>query len=176
MDADDQARKVDYLFKVLARYDVYITSTNVKAALILAFNSAVMGWIVAGDNHIVGFFSNPKMQEFVSFLVSAILVASALSMACAFHVVMPSLGSKQKNGGNSMMFFADVATMSSEKYGDKLEQASLPSLLRDLAEQVHEVACVLTKKMSRVNRSIVVVAVEVFLIGFVAFLHLLSGG
>lgn len=42
-DRLDEAQRIDFLWKVIARYDTYISATNTKASFLVALNSLVVG-------------------------------------------------------------------------------------------------------------------------------------
>jgi hypothetical protein len=146
--------KVDFLWKIIQRFDFYINSTNTKASAIIAFNTFVVGGIVlkASDllpakqlHHCLAIVSS------VSLLIAA--TASLVSLGITFSVISPFLKSSEKQEQyTSSIFFAHVAALSDPiKFYQQIQYVDDEKILKDLCVQSHSLAQGLNSKFNRMQ-------------------------
>lgn len=166
--------KIDFLLKVIGRFDLYINSTNTKASLIFAWNGFVVGTLLLKYNEIIGLF--PVTSNF-SLIINTIFLAIALcaviSNIIAFQVIFPSLKSDSKGENNSIIFFGSVASASAEKYFDKVSKISNEEILNDITDQTVTLAGIVNDKMQNLKKSIKTLYLEFYFIGLLFFLKFL---
>lgn len=163
--------QIDFLLKVINRFDFYLNSTNTKASLILAWNGIVIGTILLKFNDILSNF--PPQHWVVSIatiLVLLVGLCSLISNVLVFIVVSPFLKetSKISTGkvltNDSMLFFGSVAPMGAKAYYARIVGCSSEELLTDLADQAAILAQGLEHKMQLIRYSIVAIGCGLVLI------------
>jgi hypothetical protein len=138
--------KLDFLWKVIARYDQYIQSTNAKAAALLAYSAIVVGGILLKSSDILTMFQNhPVASRLVAFCLAIAAIASVIVLWVTFFVILPFLKSPPK--GNSAIFFGDVANHETGKfYAEQISNLNEEAAVSDLAVQTHVIAGATIKK------------------------------
>lgn len=158
--------KIDFLFKVIGRFDLYITSTNTKASLIFAWNGIVVGTLLLKYSEIINLF--PTKSNF-PIIINTIFLATALcaviSNVIAFRVIFPSLKSDSKNENNSIIYFGSVASNSAEVYFDKVHKISDEGILNDITDQAITLAGIAVDKMQKLKISIKTLYLEFYFVG-----------
>jgi hypothetical protein len=140
----------DAWFKVIARYDFYYGSVNTKAALLIAFDTFVVGGVALKWADLQPAFNTRKELFIVECCLMLLLVAASLvSLAFTFWAINPFLSSpRMPNEYHSLIFFGDVKEFSLEKYYEEVQKLSDADLRRDLAYQAHTLAGGLSKKFA----------------------------
>ena len=151
--------KMDFLWKTIQRFDLYINSTNTKASAIIAFNTFVLSGIVLKASEIL---PSKEVDQFfyiasgISLIVSAI--ACLVSLIATFFVVSPFLksfgdtDSKVKEPYSSTVFFADVARLSSAtQLLEKIRSSSDEVIYHDLSIQSYSLARGLMGKFEKIK-------------------------
>ena len=156
IESDAQARR-DFLWRVIARFDLYIGSTNTKAAFILAFCTVSFGVVATNPEKLLHPFLH---MDFLFWVVGCLIftVIGSLLGALWFtlQVVNPFLKSPREPGGyHSRMFFVDVAMFSSsEKYRDSVRKMTSEDIEEDLAKQAYALAEGTCGKFKNLKRAI----------------------
>lgn len=151
---DDQ---IEFLWNIIGRIDSYISATNYKAALLLAYNAAALKFIY-GD---VGV----PMWSFEFWA----LVMTVISMTLVFWSVMPNLGglvSAANSRADSVIYFAEISKLKREEYSNRYRALNKNEILHDLSCQVHEVSSIANKKFN--IQQVAIVAIFVQLLLFIA--------
>jgi len=172
--------KIEYLFKIIGRYDTYITSTNTKASLVIAWNSIVIGTVLLKYQEIIGSY---ETAQFARTLIPIILVAlgicSATSIVLIINVIFPFLTSTSKpNTGRvlideSALFFGSVAKLSVAEYEKQIRELTPSSLLSDLTDQAIILAQGLNQKMEWIRKSLIVIVIQLVFVVLLFVLKLL---
>jgi CBS domain containing-hemolysin-like protein len=93
--ADNQLKtkdRIDYLFKIINRFDFYINSTNTKASLIIAWNGVVIGAILLKYTEVVSIFQSTAWAKLAAVvLLTLIGTCSLISTVFVFSLVFPFL-------------------------------------------------------------------------------------
>ena len=98
------ASRIDLLMKIINRYDTYITSTNAKASLVIAWNGAVIGSILLKYQEIISQFSCMcKLSAVLPILLVMCGLLALISTGLIFGVVFPFLTSS-RGGKDSLIF------------------------------------------------------------------------
>jgi hypothetical protein len=144
----------DNLWKTIQRLDTTIGATNSKSALLIAYNTFVIGTILlrwpllpAGIAHGTAVAGG--------FLLALILLVSVLSLVATFLAARPFLGSpRNPNGYHSLLFCGHICEHANEHaYLQSLRSPSTP-LQEDLAFQIHALAGATYSKCRRLKQSI----------------------
>ncbi len=153
MNAKD---KVEFLFKKILRYDFYISSTNAKASIVIAWNGIVIGTILLKyDSILCLYLSKGWSYSIANVLLIIIAVASIISIALMMKVVNPFLLTGSINGNSkSLIFFGDVSKMSINEYLDKEINSSYDEIQSDAMRQAYILATSLNEKMMNMQQSI----------------------
>ena len=165
--------KIDYLFKVINRFDLYVNSTNTKASLIIAWNGVLIGTILLKYSEILGIFQSAEWAKITAIiLLSLIGTCSLISNVFVFSVVFPFLrpSSKTPTGRilqiESMLFFGSVAATGAEDYRKRIIDSDSVEIIADLADQAATIAQGLQDKMQLIRKSLVIIGLGlVFIFG-----------
>lgn len=171
----DLKDKIDFLFKIIGRFDFYINSTNTKGSLILAWNGLLIGSLIIKYDTILLLY--PDQSRF-RLIASALLFLSALcaviSNIVALRVVFPFLqSSSQFLEPKSLIFYGSVARFTTEDYSEKIRGSSKAGLVEDLCDQAVTLAKGLHHKMMMLQKSIIAVYCELFFILFLVVAKLI---
>jgi pycsar effector protein len=148
---------VEFHWKILARYDHYIATTNVKAAFLIAWNTFAIGTVGFKSPEIISRFSGmAKTEAWVMVCLLIIVVSSLASLWETFRVVSPFLESpRQPLKYHSLVFFRHVAEFGSDaEFNEATIKRSLDELASDLAAQVFTLARGLSSKFSALRYAI----------------------
>lgn len=152
--------KIDYLFKIIARYDTYINSTNAKASLIIAWNGVVIGAVLLKFDSIVKMYESLSCGSLIAkIFITLIGLCSVISNILVFRVVFPFLKAtrEKKSKRKSLIFFGSVASMGNKEYIEKFKTISEEDFLDDITEQAAVIAEGLNIKMKNMKWSIEVI-------------------
>lgn len=153
----EPSHRRDFLWKVIARYDHYISATNQKAAFILGFCTVLFGVIGSSSDKLISPFEpTPWLHVSVAVLMFAIIASLIVSLWYTLKVVAPFLKTPSEPGGyHSKIFFGDVAAIGSpEKYALLVGALDETSLEEDLGKQTHVLAKGLTAKFNDLNTAL----------------------
>jgi hypothetical protein len=156
-EASGQDTTTDFLWKVIGRYDLYANSINSKAALLMAFNTFVVGAVVLSvDALLAQYRANPWAHGIAAFLFSLTALASLFALLKALQAVSPYLRSPRKPMMyHSLLFFGDVAQhQNAQDYLAQLEKVQKSMLRTDLAAQAHALATGLECKFGYLTASV----------------------
>jgi hypothetical protein len=173
-NTDDNSQvieKVDYVFKLIGRYDTYINSTNTKASLVIAWNGVVIGTILLKYNDLLMNYEPTKWAVVIaSILLTLMGICSVVSIALIFNVIFPFLKSTSRipTGrvltDESTIFFGSVAQLSAAEYQNQIRGLTSGTLLADLTDQAVILAQGLNAKMELIRKSILAIMGELLLI------------
>lgn len=163
--------KIDYLFKVINRFDFYINSTNTKASLILAWNGVLIGTVLLKYGEILSAFQPAGWSKGAAVvLLTLIGICSLVSNVFVLSVVFPFLRPSSKSTAGrilkseSTLFFGSVAATGSEGYHKRIVEIDAEEVLADLADQAATIAQGLQDKMQLIRKSLVTVGLGLVLI------------
>lgn len=148
---------MDFLWKVLGRYDFYIGSTNTKAALLIAYNTFVVSGIILKWKDISPCFaSHPKLAVATAALLFLLAIFSLASLIFTFRTINPYTKTCRQPGKyHSKIFFSDVSQFeSADSYLDSVKTSAPESLFEDLAKQTYIVARGVDLKFAELKKAI----------------------
>jgi len=169
--------KIDFYFKVLARYDLYVQLANTKAsnhitllASILASVSALVAW--------GGTFDNPSfLMAIIVFLYIIFLYKCYEWYCCCMKVIEPNRNRNDQNTTPksedelSSIFYSDVSKFNSvENFKTAVINRNENAHLEDLIQQVSIMAKVTEKKYDDYQKVNSHVIQTVILACFILFL------
>lgn len=150
---------------------LYITSTNAKASLVIAWNGVVIGSILLKYQEIINQFScMSKMSIIVPSLLAICGIMALLSNALIFGVIFPFLA-PSLDGRGSIIYFGSVAKTASQDYLKAVQTASADDIIEDLAQQASTLASGLDAKMRRLQKSIWAIYAELAVIAILLVLY-----
>jgi hypothetical protein len=133
----------DSLWHIIKRFDHLIETTNTKAALIIAFNTFILGGIVLKWGELLP--QNPLWLIIAgSIILAAAAGACVVSLFFTFRAIAPYLRS---HNYRSNVFFKDIKEHGEpEEYHKEMTGLTTDHLTRDLSFQVHIIAGGMSKK------------------------------
>lgn len=150
----ETSTKTDFLWKTIGRIDTYIGTTNAKAALIVAFDTFLLGGLLLKAGDILAPLKAVAWAHttFV-WLIAVIGVASVVSLWFTLSVVQPFLTSNKRPGQyHSRVFFGDIAEVKdAASFVSQVREAGPDEMHDDLAQQVHVVAGIACTKFKRLR-------------------------
>lgn len=150
----DASVKIDFAWKTMGRIDTYVGTTNAKAALILGFDTFLLGGLLLKAADILTpLKAAPKAHLWALSLIAAIGVLSVISLWITFSVVQPFLTSGKRPGQyHSRVFFGDIAEVADgNSFLTQVSTADTDAMLDDLARQTHIVANIAMSKFERLR-------------------------
>jgi Pycsar effector protein len=170
---------IDYLWKVIGRFDAYIGSTNTKAALLIAFNTFVPGSVALKWQDIQAAFGPAHREAFIaaSVLLVIALGASVVSLVFTFRAISPFLKTPERPGDyHSDVFFGDVTKHERpELYYQRVREWTEERVQRDLSFQAHVLAQGLSGKFKCLKTAVAAVMfAELPMFGLMIVIYLYS--
>ncbi len=152
----NETEKIDMLKYNISRYDHYFASVNFKSSFLVLGNITILGFVL----------SNRTQINDYTFYALVLLIAS--SLIAVLLAIKPYL--KRYNGKASVIFFNDIANISSSAYHEKMSKLLQSEYIKDLEEQVLVLAKGLTRKFLYLNIAtitfICTIAIFFFYMGF----------
>ena len=139
---------------VLGRIDQYIVTTNAKAALLLAFNTFILGgFALKADEYLKPLAANFGWCAVAVILIAVMGLTCLLSLWVTFSVVQPYLNSSKGFAGyHSLIYFGDISrAQDGRSYAKSLQDAKDQTLFEDLARQTHVLADIAQRKFNRLR-------------------------
>lgn len=151
-----ETEKIDMLKYNISRYDHYFASVNFKSSFLVLGNITILGFVL----------SNRIQINDYTFYALVLLIAS--SLITVLLAIKPYL--KRYDGKASVVFFNDIANISSTAYRENMSKLLQSEYTQDLEEQVHVLAKGLTRKFLYLNIAtitfICTIAIFFFCMGF----------
>lgn len=139
------------LWEILKRYDVYIATTNFKAALLATLNTLLFKVTLYPDH------SSYSTYPSIKAAIDAILALTIfLAIFYVLYTIWPELwskGSSKNKTKKSLIFFEDVKSVSVSDYKRRIQLVEKKTFINDLSGQVHEVANILSTKILRMKKA-----------------------
>jgi len=152
--------KRDAVWKILQRYDAYITTANSKVGLLMAFESLLVPAIAFKIDDIFKMFSYKPLAYTAVFVISLPLLISLMVFREALGVIKPDTSSPQVQGKSvykSLIFFGHVADKvkfrDHDSYLDEWKTQTPELDFTDCALQAHAVAKILNDKLVGIERA-----------------------
>ncbi|MHA2096395.1 MAG: Pycsar system effector family protein [Candidatus Hodarchaeales archaeon] len=152
---EEKFSKIGVLERNIERFDHYISTTNAKSSIILAFNGIIIGSIFFSYDVFLKLFEKPTWSLYSAIILFSILgISSIISIIYAFRVINPFLESGHNDQNKSLFFFKSISEMTYEEYKEKLEQSDVQSIMEDLKRQTHQLAIGLAQKSRDTTNSV----------------------
>ena len=154
---------LDFQWKALARLDSLLVAANTKAAVLLTFETFVVGTMVLKASDVLEGYEGFTVAHNIASLV--LIGAAIAAVVAAFRLVMviaPFLDSADRPGDyNSTLFFQHVARFQSAyDYHEWLQETLVgdeKAQEKDLALQTHALATGLTRKFNNMDAAVNVI-------------------
>ena len=153
----DVEKKIECLWKTIARLDNYVSWTNNKATIILAFNTFILGGIILKWSTLIEMYGgNKTLESLTYFLLSIGALSSIFSIYKLFEVINPYLFSHSvPEKYHSKIFFDHISQFNSkEEYSAIINDLSYEKQLEDLCYQVHSISLGLDSKYKKLKTAI----------------------
>lgn len=165
--------KIELLKKNIDRFDNYISTTNAKSSIILAFNGIIVGSIFLKYDVLIKLFEEPIWCLYLAIILLSVLgISSIFSIIFAFHVINPFLESGHSNNYRSMLFFKSISEIGYEKYNQMIDNINNENFIQDLKKQSYQLARGMTKKSSDAYKSVLCIYIS---LGIIISLLILKG-
>lgn len=144
VSAQFSTNKIDILWKIINRFDLYIDATNTKAGIFIGFNTFVFTGIILKMEDLL-----PKGHYIFSLIAEVFLmvaaIASLISLWKIFKAINPYLYSPNESLSN--IFCNHIATRkSAEEYIKCIKEMGEESFIDDLGVQTYTIAKGLKEK------------------------------
>lgn len=150
--------RIDSLFKIIDRYDLYIEAANNKANYLLAFVVSVSVAIAAllGYSDMLSFnISYPitNILKAVCLVVCLINLFFVMQILFDIHRIIFPNTSSPSAPVKSNVFFGDVASLSHIEYADSMKAVSSDTFQEDLSFQANALAKIVDEKFKNQKRA-----------------------
>ena len=146
-----------FLIEIIKRYDSYISSANAKIAVVLSYSMAYMGGVAFKIIDL----SAKRTQDCIWWIAIGVAGASVIATLYAVFRAYEALNPQTPSGraqheDPSIIFFGDVSSLTGGRdgYVMRINEICDEEIVEDLARQAHVLACIVTKKMSTLNKAI----------------------
>ena len=130
---------IENLKFILQRYDHYIESVQSKSNLYITLNT----FVLTGAITLFAGFKN----QLDNYLTVWLLLIIGISIFSLFYTLLALIPQTKKNGQNSIIFFGDVAEKNhADEYYESIKDMDEESFKKDLAQQIQQVAKIVSKK------------------------------
>lgn len=147
---EDKSR-IDFLWKIIGRFDTYYGAINNKASLLIVFNVFVFSGVIVKYAEILPDYNNCKpLYWIIWFLWVIIIISTLLSLFYIFKVVSPFLKSyEEPTKYLSNIFYEHVVKKENiDKYTECISNLTEKEAIEDLCKQTHSLAQGLNYKFS----------------------------
>jgi len=144
-------KKNDLMF-VMQRIDTTIEITNNKAALLLGFNTFLIGAMVSMITKIKNFVDSNFILLILSvFIISSLFVSCVLSILA----IIPKLKYHDKGHEyRSLIFFGSIAKLKTEDFHDYTKNTTEIDFEKDIKIQIVQLARIASEKYAKLTSSI----------------------
>ncbi|HCF2415316.1 Pycsar system effector family protein [Pseudomonas paraeruginosa] len=140
---------VKNLFEIIKRIDGYIVSTNSKAAIVMSYCAAVIGWFTLGFERIYSNFVSPYLYWPALVFGGLLVLVSSYCLYLAVSVILPRTNSTAVDeDDDSLIFYGDISSCKkgAEGYATCISELKIEGFIRDQCRQIHAVAGIASAK------------------------------
>lgn len=151
---------------IIARFDNYISQANVKGNFLLAFNTFLIGGIIANYAKIIEFVKCPTILMVLNVILIIMFILSIVTAFFVIKAVYPFLHSSNssKEKYHSHIFFNSVSEFKDgNEYFSSLTNHTEEQFDSDLANQAYLLAKGLKKKYKYLQYAMIFVYIEMLL-------------
>ncbi|WP_437804514.1 Pycsar system effector family protein [Sorangium sp. So ce693] len=143
---------IEFLLKVIGRYDTYIGTTNTKAAGLVALCAFLVGSALSKWNDLV---SGPRpLQWAIGICLFFATLAALASIFRAMEAIFPQTRSPERpQEYSSLIAYSAVAKHSADSYHKSILGQVESARVLDCAFQVHTLAVIATDKFAKLQKS-----------------------
>jgi len=160
-------KQIDQTKFVILRYDNYISQANVKGNFLLAFNTFLIGGIIANYSKIIEFVYGETNCLVVNILLVILFCSSLITAFFVIKAVYPFLNSNDSSKDNyhSHIFFNSVSKFTNgDEYYESLLRQRDEDFEKDLAKQAFMLAGGLKRKYVYLQYAMLIIYFEMLLI------------
>lgn len=145
-------------YESLQRVIRFVRLADAKAAPVIALQVALAGTLAARFDRLQPIV----MQSQWDFERIALIVVIGLYLVCLVSVIwfaaLVYIPRNPTTGNWSLMYFEDVAAMSSERFSERSMRLTPEEIEKQLLDQIHRISEVVSAKMSRVRLALILSA------------------
>ncbi len=176
-----QEEQSNFLWKVIGRYDLYITTTNTKAVAVAAINTIVVGTLTARWTELLKPVLAIPMMKWVQ---AGLIVAACIGALVSLYFSVRAISPRTPSPPGSLIFFVHVAGYKEAgEYLKKVGAQTGADRLKDAAYQAHSLAQVTTAKFEQLGHAakvfqcgVIVPVVLVIILWIISSLKLAAAG
>ncbi len=169
---------IDFLWKIISRFDFYFGTTNMKATVIVAFNTFIFSAIVLKIDELL----LPLKPHKSAVIITAILLviaalASLVSLGAVFLVINPFLKSpKHDLTYQSKIFFQHIAEYKEPKdYLQFINKCTDDNWIEDLSMQAYALSKGLKYKFDKMKTAIgAILFVQLPALGLIVLIRIIT--
>ena len=143
------------LWNIINRFDHYISVTNSKATLVIAFNTFIISAMVMKSSEILKNYSNKTISSIISIIVLIICLSALTSLFFTFKAINPFLKSpKRTSEYHSHIYFDHIVEFNNEdSFYDSCKKNNDCDINKDLSYQIFILAKGMSEKFKNVTIS-----------------------
>jgi len=171
-----QIKKSEALWRIISRYDHYYGTTNSKAALLLAFNTAVIASIIIKFEDILSIYETHNICKCIASISLIVIIFSTIvSVWYVFKAINPFLKShKNPKNYHSVIFFNHVAEFESQDdYYETIKKINEEEFIKDQSFQIHSLAKGLRTKFNYFKIAVIANSVQLLFIAILVIIKII---
>ena len=141
----------EIIWKAVGRFDTYIGSTNVKAGLLLGFNTFVFTGVILKVDELIpkGY---PIRHIAVLVILATIVVSAFTCLILTIQIVRPDLSRTEKEA-KSIIYYGDVAQFkTADEYIRTVRLINRDAAQEDIYAQAYVLARIATRKFQKLRQ------------------------
>lgn len=157
--------RIEHSKFLINRFDNYMEGANSKGNFLLAFSTAIFGFVAFNYNEVVE-FNNCRFEKISIILIVSIALLSIFSAVFTILAVNPFLKNMNKKNEDfkSLVFFKSISSLSENEFINKYLSQMNKELDIDLSKQVYSLSKGLNIKFLLLKLAVYSVLVQLFLI------------
>jgi len=162
---------------IIQRFDTYISGANTKGSFLLAFNTFVVGGIIANYKNLKELIEKPCGIMLLNVLLISICVFALIATILIMKAVYPFLksGNSINQKYHSHIFFGSVAEFKNDvKFLESYQKQTDAMVNEDLARQVYQLAKGVQHKYQQLTWAMIIVYIELFILFLILLLIIIN--
>lgn len=159
--------QIEYSKFIIQRYDHYISGANTKGNFLLAFNTFLVGGIIANFEKLQKLVQHDWTFTFLNILLIILFGLCIITTIIVIRAVYPFLnsGNSSKERYHSHIFFNSVADFENESsFNDSFSNQTDEQVKEDLTKQTYQLATGLKRKFKFLENAMRFVFIELSVI------------
>ncbi|MFA9370456.1 MAG: Pycsar system effector family protein [Labilibaculum antarcticum] len=165
--------KIECAKFTIQRFDNYTAAANVKGNFLLAFNTFLVGGIIANCKKLEDLVSSDWPLTILEIFLIGLIIFGIITTFVVIKAVYPFLtsGNSSKDGYHSHLFFNSIADFDNEvEYHNSFSKQKDENIAEDLNKQVYQLSIGLKHKFELLRCAMRFMYAELVIIGLVLIL------